>query len=95
MARTVQGMQLALRAFVAAGATRVWTAQAVKGLEYAADASFSPEQREERLEAFLKKVAAAGIEKFRDPVFSAHQMSSACMGTQPGKSACDTDGQVR
>lgn len=66
----LQGVELALRSFVAAGANRVWSAQDAE-LVYDVDGSHS----DERFEAFLASVRKAGIIKFRTPIMSAHQVN--------------------
>ncbi|GBF98468.1 long-chain-alcohol oxidase-like [Raphidocelis subcapitata] len=88
-ARSVlEGMELALRAYMAAGAESVTLPHAFGHLVAHRD------QGEAGLEAMIADAYATGVEKFDMPLFSAHQMGSCRMGSSPRDSVCDGSGEV-
>jgi choline dehydrogenase-like flavoprotein len=74
-----------------AGACEVLTLHEVPGgHRYQVDQGHS----QERLDAWLDKIARLGVPRYTLPVMTAHQMGSCRMGARPGDgSACDPLGE--
>ena len=78
----MQGFELAVRAHVAAGADQVLLPYSARpDLTLKVDKSLPEKQQQQQLESFIQRMWAAGVNKFDLPVFSAHQMGTARMGT--------------
>lgn len=84
----MRGMELAIRALVAAGAEWVSPANVGPSDPYK-PALGSPEA----LEEYIGRIRSQGIVANQTQVMSAHQMGSSRMGSDPAKSVVDPDGQ--
>ncbi|KAL3702517.1 hypothetical protein R1sor_020539 [Riccia sorocarpa] len=89
----VEGLELGLRALIAAGATEIGTHH-IEGQTLNVSTS-SPKELEEYLRR-VKKTALECMEKnnLGYPVCSAHQMGTCRMGTDPQKSVVDSSGET-
>eukprot|EP00884_Botryococcus_braunii_P004874 jgi/Botrbrau1/14388/Bobra.0014s0037.1 len=89
----VKGMELGIRAIVAAGARAVFTLQPAPASRFAVDRLPNGELADPKaFETYLHTVKTEGIQRNRVSVFSAHQMGSCRMGKDEYTSVCDGDG---
>ncbi|KAI8471477.1 MAG: hypothetical protein J3K34DRAFT_520556 [Monoraphidium minutum] len=84
----LEGMELALRAYMAAGAKKVVLPHAHGHLVA------TREQGQRGLDEMIRAAHAGGIHRFDMPLFSAHQMGSCRMGGSSRDSVCDGAGEV-
>lgn len=84
----LEGMELALRAYMAAGARSVTLPHSFGHLTATRD------QGPEGLEAMIRQAHAGGVRLYDMPLLSAHQMGSCRMGGSPSDSVCDGRGEV-
>lgn len=80
----LQGVVLAARALVAAGACRIVVPNDYDDWDLRLDLTAPAEQRAEQLEAFVARMRASGVHpKYGLQLLSAHQMGSCRMGSSP------------
>lgn len=79
----LQGVSLACRALVAAGAVGIMVPNSLHDWQLVLDPSDPLPVRLEQLEDFLRRVRRDGVVKYSMPLMSAHQMGSCRMGSSP------------
>eukprot|EP00775_Hariotina_reticulata_P007933 gene7933-8129_t len=88
-----KGIELAMKALLAAGAVRVTAPNADGAWDLQLDPSQPLEQRLKNLDDLVRLMRKTGIRKYDFPLFSAHQMGSCRMGSSPQVSVCDSSGE--
>ncbi|GMH37516.1 hypothetical protein BSKO_05389 [Bryopsis sp. KO-2023] len=89
----VKGVEAGLRGLRAAGAMRLQTTNA-SARDFIGGVIEPQPIDDQEFETFLQRIRKTGIQKFRTPVFSAHQMGSCRMGACPKTSVADGNGET-
>jgi choline dehydrogenase-like flavoprotein len=79
----LQGIVLAMKALLAAGAVKVSAPNSDGAWNLPLDPSQPLEERLSKLDNLVKRMRKTGIQKYDFPLFSAHQMGSCRMGSSP------------